>query len=779
MNSTELLKTKGLFLLRPCTRKLIGFLVHQDPRLKEQAALALEKICDPEAIVPLTEAILNEKQDSTLPQALAAIGDETSFNNLINAFADADKDIRPNIALALGNFKNKKSVEVLVSGLSDLDANVRYACITSLGNLKDMSVVSNLLGCLGESNEWIFLNVVDALAKIGSHKATNPLVAFYLRERNERKRAAIISALGRLGDLTSVSTLTKALRDPDDRVKANAIEAFSKFGLPSDKVFNLIQPFFKSDSNRVRGNALVSAYKIGKKAEVISNLKSMAQDPNKWVRATLAYILSVIDFDESIDYLITLLKDDEADVRKNAAKSFSLRANEVHTGIVMTMLNDTVPFVRLQAILILGKLRVAAASAPLIKMLENEFNPKLRASIIASLGYIGGRDAVVTLQNALHDKDSRTRANAVEGLDEILGISCINKIKPLLHDPDNRTKANVARILFKLGETDVVDELEKMLSSRDVSLKISAAYSVRQLGIVLSELVKYPEHSLLASKISSIKVPEQKSRSIRSTIDEITSSPVIEIVNKEQEKVEEEEIETPLPQAEKSSVEIREELRNEYQNLYRLGKMKEALEASEVFLEKFPYDIKGLTFAGNLYFKQTRFDDAIKIYNRILEMDSFSIQALSNLGTAYYRFGELDKAVEIYKKALQLKPDLSVIRFNLASIYIKNGKWQEAIKQYEDGFRYQQPNARTLSSLALAYQKLGDLEKAAEIYRKVLVLDTHDSSAFYNLAVILNKEGKNNEAISLIRRALNAIEKDTLGYKNLNDMLERLSSQKG
>ena len=79
----------------------------------------------------------------------------------------------------------------------------------------------------------------------------------------------------------------------------------------------------------------------------------------------------------------------------------------------------------------------------------------------------------------------------------------------------------------------------------------------------------------------------------------------------------------------------------------------------------------------------------------------------------------------------------------------------------------------------MAYQKLGDLEKAAEIYRKVLVLDTHDSSAFYNLAVILNKEGKNNEAISLIRRALNAIEKDTLGYKNLNDMLERLSSQKG
>ena len=131
MASDNILKQKGLYLLKPCTRKLIGFLSHQDVRLKEQGAKALEKICDPEAIVPLTEAILKEKQDSSLPEALAAIGDETSFNNLLRAFTEADKEIRPNIALALGNFKDKKAIDALVTGLSDFDANVRYACITS------------------------------------------------------------------------------------------------------------------------------------------------------------------------------------------------------------------------------------------------------------------------------------------------------------------------------------------------------------------------------------------------------------------------------------------------------------------------------------------------------------------------------------------------------------------------------------------------------------------------------------------------------------------------
>ena len=767
------LLAKGFHLLKPCTRKLIGFLSHQDQRLKEEGAKALGQIGDPEAIVPLTESILKEKQDSSMPEALSAIGDEAAFKNLLSTFNEADKEIRPNIALALGNYKNKEAVEILISGLSDLDANVRYSCVTALGRIKDMSAVSPLLGCLGESNEWLFLNVVDALAKIHSHKATNPLVAFYLRERNERKRAAIIGALGQLGDLTAVTTLTRALRDPDDRVKANAIESFSKLGLPSDKVFSLIQPFFKYSSNRVRGNALVAAARIGKTAELSANLRSMSDDPNKWVRATLGYILSVIDSPDALEYLINLLKDDEQDVRKNAAKAFSIRAKEAQTETVIRMLSDSAPFVRLQAIIILGKLRVSAASSLLIKMLDSERNPKLRASIITSLGRIGGKEAIFTLQSALHDRDSRVRANAVEGLEEALGEGCITIIRPMLHDSDNRTKANTAKALFRLGETDVVKELEIMLASRDISLKLSATYATCQLGIVLNELVKFPSYTSLANKLDKIVLPIIP-QIVRSAISEAINAP---ITDPRPVAASVEEGPTPLPAAEKSNAEIREELRNKYQSFFNVGKLKEAMETVEEFLSKFPYDTKGLTFAGNLYFKLSRFADAIKIFNKILEMDPFSIQALSNLGAAYFRIGQIDNAIDSYRKALKLKPDLSVIRFNLASIFLQNAKWPEAIRQYEDGLRYQQPTARVLNNLALAYQKTSDLDKAAEIYRKVLVLDNRDANAFYNLALILNKTGKTNEAIQLIRRSINAVEKDTPGYKSLLELHERLSKK--
>lgn len=767
---------KGLYILKPCTRKLIGFLSHAEPRLREEGAKALGKIGDPEAIVPLTEAILNEKQDTCMPEALAAIGDELAFNNLLKAYSEADKEVRPNIATALGCFKNKLAIDALIAGLSDLDANVRYACVTALGKLRDLSTVSPLLGCLGESNEWIFLNVVDALAKLHSHKATNPLVAFYLRERNERKRAAIIAAFGELGDLTSVTTLTRAMRDSDDRVKANAIESISKMGLPRDKVFALIQPFFKYPSNRVRGNALVAAYNLGKTQELSVIIRNMINDADKWVRATLGYVLSVIDCDDAMEFIIELLHDDEPLVRKNAARALYAKANEAQSQLIFSLISDNIPFVRLQAIALVGKLKATAAVPLLIEQLEKERNHRIRASIVSSLGHIGGYDASETLKNALHDMDSRVRANAVEGLEETLGIDAINVIKPMLRDSDNRTKANAARALFRMGELWVLKDLEAMLASRDISLKLSAAYSMAQIGQALNELEEIPLRSNLTMELEKVELPTMH-QVVRSVIDEVATAPVIaeKKVNND-DKVIELPINTALPAAGKSGAEIREEMRARYQDFYNVGKLKEAEEAIEEFLKKYPYDIKALCFAGNLYFKFSRFTDVIKLYSKVLEMDPFNIQALSNLGTAYYRSTQSEDAIDCYRKALKLKPDLSVIRFNLASIYLKLNKWDDAIKQYEEGLRYQQPNPRVLNNLALAYQKITELDKAAEIYRKVLVLDSHDAGAYYNLALIMTKQGKTNEAVMLLRRSLNAVEKGTPGYRNLVELLDRLKS---
>ena len=459
MTKETSLRNTGLWLLKPCTRKLSGFLSHQNIQLRNESAKALGLIGDAETIVPLTDCLFREKQDPAIPAALAEFKNQDALNALLQAFKEAESEIKPNLALALGSYKTKAVVEALKEGLNDIDPNVRFNCISALAQIKDNSSVSNLLACLGESNEWIFLNVINTLAQIGDHKATSTLTEFYAKERNERKRSVIVAALGQIGDLTAVPTLVRALRDDDDRVKANAIESLSRLGIPNEKLLSLVLPFIKHSNNRVRGNAILAAEKPGS-YDLTPTLLDMKNDPNKWTRATLAFVLHKIDHAKSLSLIIELLRDHDKTVRKNAAYALSKKAKEAQSEIIIKLLDDEIADVRLQGIAIIGKLRIKSAAEWLVRLFKKDSNPSIRSAIVASLGEIGTKFDVPILVEALKDRNPRVRANAVESLEILLGEKAIPYLKPILKDPDNRTKANAAKALFALGDIDVTNNLE-------------------------------------------------------------------------------------------------------------------------------------------------------------------------------------------------------------------------------------------------------------------------------------------------------------------------------
>ena len=768
MSGEHSLRQSGFWLLKPCTRRLIGFLSHTDARLRGEGAKSLGKIGDPEAVEPLIAALLKEKQDEQMPLALAEIGDPSALPPLLAAFKEADREVRPNIALALGAFNDRQSVAALIEALGDLDPNVRFNSITSLGRLKDSSAVSNLLGCLGESNEWIFLNVVDALARMGAHRATNPLVAFYLKERNERKRSALITALGSIGDLTAVPTLTKALRDTDDRVKANAIESLARLGLPPEKALGMIQPFLKHPNNRVRGNAMIAAAGFGN-VDLTPTMRSMLDDPDKWIRATLGYVLSVIEYSQALEIIIELLKDEDADVRKNAALALSNRAREAQTELLVRMLADPVPFVRLQAVITLGRLKIVSAVPWLVKMLKTDRNFKIRSAVITSLGHIGDRSGVATLQNALRDRDSRVRANAVESIEEILGEAGVNVIKPLLKDSDNRTRSNAAKALFRLGDVEVLQELEKMLAGKDTATRISSAYALTQIGLALREIDISPLPGPLRNSLEKVKIPRAAALADAlklgvSTRPESSVSPDFAAGAETTGKT--------LP----PTPDNKEAMRNQFLELFKTGKLKESLDLANRYLVKYPHDLMAVFFTANLNLQLSRFDEAIAGFSKAVELDPFHVQAHSNLGAAYYRSGKIVEAIEHFKMALKLKPELTTVRFNLASLFLKTSRWEDAIRQFEEGLKYQAPTAKILTNLAFASQKIGNFEKSTELYRQAITLDSRDAGAYYNLALILIKTGQRTEAQQILQRSVKEVPDGAPGLQNLRELLERLKS---
>ena len=77
-------------------------------------------------------------------------------------------------------------------------------------------------------------------------------------------RSALVNAMGRLAGPQDMLYLTEALRDPEARVQANAIEGImASSGAGGPDVIPHIRPFTASTNNRLKANAVLALWQQG------------------------------------------------------------------------------------------------------------------------------------------------------------------------------------------------------------------------------------------------------------------------------------------------------------------------------------------------------------------------------------------------------------------------------------------------------------------------------------------------------------------------------------
>ena len=81
---------------------------------------------------------------------------------------------------------------------------------------------------------------------------------------------------------------------------------------------------------------------------------------------------------------------------------------------------------------------------------------------------------------------------------------------------------------------------------------------------------------------------------------------------------------------------------------------------------------------GNALFKEKRYEDAIKFYEKALDMNPTAEVLFSNKGTCKKCLKEYKDAINDYKKALELNPKNTKNMNRLASVYIITGQIGEA-----------------------------------------------------------------------------------------------------
>ncbi len=278
---------------------LINALEHRDCIIRKESVVALKRLKDIRALIPLIQALKYEEwQDK-----YAIMG-----------------SVRENAAEALGLLKDKRSVGPLIVALDDKDEEVRWKAAWALGNIGDESAVIPLIDALNDDRWTVRRFAATSLGRIKDERAVDALI-YALEDSDWHVRKYAVEALGNIGDGRALEPLITSLEDEDRDVRKKAINALGKMGDVSvDPLINI----FLAGEWHIRGVAASVLGNIGNKralGPLISALVGKERDGNKYVRGKVAEALGNIGDEIAVEPLTLALNDPYIFVRNKAEKA--------------------------------------------------------------------------------------------------------------------------------------------------------------------------------------------------------------------------------------------------------------------------------------------------------------------------------------------------------------------------------------------------------------------------------------------------------------------------
>ncbi|MCA2625298.1 MAG: HEAT repeat domain-containing protein [Microcystis sp. M20BS1] len=357
-----------------------------------------------------------------------------------------------------------------------LDVPKRFK-VELLGLTKSNQVVNELLKALKDSDEDVRGNAVEALGKIGTETAIAGLLKA-LKDSYFSVRWKAVEALGKIGSETAIAGLLKALEDSDKDVRSNAVVALCKIGSET-AIAGLFKVLEHSDKD-VRGKAAFALGKIGSETAIPRSLKAL-ENSDRNARRSAAFALGKIGSEEGIPVLLKALEDSDGYVRWKAAAGLAKISSETAIPVLLKALEHSNQYVRGNAVWVLGNIGTETAIAGLLKALEHS-DGYVRWNAAEALGNIGTETAIAGLLKALEHSDGYVRWNAAEALGKIGSETAIAELLKALEHSDEDVRGNAALALGNIGSEAAIPELLKPLEHPNEYVRGKAAEALGNIG---------------------------------------------------------------------------------------------------------------------------------------------------------------------------------------------------------------------------------------------------------------------------------------------------------
>lgn len=385
---------------------------------------------------------------------------------LIELIQDDDPDIRIFMADILGSTSSPLAVEPLCDALlKDPEVNVRYQAAVSLGELG----LGEAAPCLNKAlndEEWVQYSVIEALTKIGHVSSVDALVKA-LDSASDLVASMIIDSLGELGNVKAVTMLLKRMSDSPTALRNKIVKAVVKIlggkslTLLSDEERERFRQYLlvalEDEDEEIQDAAMQGLAHVGGELASRGILKIAAEidrDQNQERLQTTIACLAEIGLTEALKEGVVAEDLDVAHVSVDALSQIAPEACDSEHAVCEVLMGA-----------------FWKSSLPIQRQI---------VSVAAARGDEKAKDFFIRILN--EHTDGTVLKSAVYLLGEKLRLpDVVDQIFPLLEHEYDDVKEAALDACIAIGSEDVIGRFQSMFDSEDPVRRLMSVYGIGKL----------------------------------------------------------------------------------------------------------------------------------------------------------------------------------------------------------------------------------------------------------------------------------------------------------
>jgi HEAT repeat protein len=382
--------------------------------------------------------------------------DARALPHLLNRLYDADLNVRYHVIEALGRIGSADAVEPLLRIVRERDPYLAFAALDALAIIAEPSAMPEVIALIDDPA--LGTAAIDTLAAVGNEQAAAPLAAALT---TAPAPTVICNALARIHD-----RLQRELGEGElvaDLVRAQLDPAAAS---------RLISHIPQATDQELPGVARVLGWVRAPGVEnVLCELLRHAPSRKNAQEALIAI------GKPAVPHLLRLLQDEAADVRQAVAGVLGQIGAHESVADLSALLPSEEPEVIVTVVAALGSIGSPAAFDALLPLLGHS-NAAVRHAAVSAINSIAHPSTAARIVDLLSDRSSLVRECAVRIAGYFGYADCLDRVLALLGDESAHVRRAVAEHLPYYDDGRVIGALDRVLQDPDVSVRAAAARSL-------------------------------------------------------------------------------------------------------------------------------------------------------------------------------------------------------------------------------------------------------------------------------------------------------------